>query len=390
MIESNRKKTATMPMVMLAGLVLTSLVLAEEGPQKHDDHREPITLDAETMRDFGIEVAEAGSGDLAVYRRFPGEVVIDPDRLVHVVPRVSGVARQVDKNLGDAVLAGDVLAVLESRELAEVKSAYLVAMERVRLAETTFAREQKLWEESISSERDFLAARQQLAEITIEMRAAEQKVHALGFADAYLRTLTFDRDEYFTRYEMRAPSDGTVIEKHIAQGEFLKDETEVFVIADLCSVWVQLTVYQKDLAAVKLGQLVEITTENKPAVGGVISYLSPVVDEETRTAIARAIIDNASGQWRPGSFVSGLVAVETRAVSVMVPRSALQTIDSRVVVFVATEEGFEPRDVRVGQTNEIYAEIVAGLVPGQRYVNRGGFTLKAQMGKGSLGDDHGH
>ncbi len=365
----------------------------EEGDahEEHDDHDEDVVrLDSEAMRDFGVEVREAASGHLAVYTRLPGEVVIDPDRLVHVVPRVPGVALQVHKSLGDRVRVGEVLAVLESRELAELKSAYLVARERVQLAQKTFAREEKLWKETISSERDYLEAEQNLAEHRIELRAAEQKLHALGFSHAYLDALTFEEDQHFTRYEIHALQEGIIIEKHLSLGEVLKGDVEAFVIADLSSVWAKLTVYQKDLASVRQGQAVQIVTDGATAVEGRISYVSPIVDEKTRTTVARVVLDNQDNQWRPGAFVSGLVAVEASAVSLLVPKSALQMVEGQTVVFVETEEGFEPRAVHVGRSNEVDAEIVDGLERGQRYVARGAFTLKAQLAKGSFGDGHSH
>ncbi len=361
----------------------------EDGHEEHQSE-DVVRLHAEAIREFGIEIGEAGPGNLAKYTRLPGEVVIDPDRLVHVVPRVSGVARGVYKRLGDQVKRGDVLAELESRELAELKSTYLVARERFGLAEKTFTREEKLWREAISSERDYLAAEQNLAEQRIEMRAAEQKLHALGFPNAYLQVLTFDEDEYFTRYELRASLQGTVIEKHIALGEVIKDDAEAFVIADLNSVWVKLTVYQKDLSSVQPGQSVRISKEDGSTVTGKISYVSPVVDEVTRTAVARLELKNENGQWRPGSFVAGLVAVEAHSVPLLIRKSALQTIEGEMVVFVETPEGFEPQKVRVGRGNEVEVEIVAGLAAGQRYVVEGAFTLKAELAKGSFGDGHNH
>ena len=361
----------------------------EDGHEEHQGE-DVVRLHAEAIREFGIEIGEAGPGDLAKYTRLQGEVVIDPDRLVHVVPRVSGVAREVYKRLGDQVERGDVLAELESRELAELKSTYLVARERFGLAEKTFTREEKLWREAISSERDYLAAEQNLAEQRIEMRAAEQKLHALGFSNAYLQALTFDEDEYFTRYELRASLQGTVIEKHISLGEVIKDDAEAFVIADLNLVWVKLTVYQKDLSSVRPGQSVRISKEDGSTVTGKISYVSPMVDEVTRTAVAILELNNENGQWRPGSFVAGLVAMEARSVPLLIRKSALQTIEGERVVFVETTEGFEPQKVRVGRSNEVDVEIVAGLAVGQRYVVEGAFTLKAQLAKGSFGDGHSH
>ncbi len=361
----------------------------EDGHEEHQGE-DVVRLHAEAIREFGIEIGEAGPGDLAKYTRLPGEVVIDPDRLVHVVPRVSGVAREVYKRLGDQVKRGDVLAELESRELAELKSTYLVARERFGLAEKTFTREEKLWREAISSERDYLAAEQNLAEQRIEMRAAEQKLHALGFSNAYLQALTFDEDEYFTRYELRASLQGTVIEKHISLGEVIKDDAEAFVIADLNLVWVKLTVYQKDLSSVRPGQSVRISKEDGSTVTGKISYVSPMVDEVTRTAVAILELNNENGQWRPGSFVAGLVAMEARSVPRLIRKSALQTIEGEMVVFVETTEGFKPQKVWVARGNEVDVEIVAGLAVGRRYVVEGAFTLKAQLAKGSFGDGHSH
>ena len=129
-----------------------------EEEDEHGEHEEEqvVRLDDATMREFGVEVATVSSGNLQVHVSLPGEVVIDPDKLAHIVPRVSGIAQHVSKKLGDPVRAGEVLAVLESRELSEVKSAYLVARERSSLAVATFQREEKLWEQKISSEREFL------------------------------------------------------------------------------------------------------------------------------------------------------------------------------------------------------------------------------------------
>ena len=288
----------------------------------HDAHGEEgiVHLNADELKEFGVQVEEAGPGTLQTLIELPGEIVIDPDRLAHIVPRVAGVVRQVEKKLGDRVRAGELLAVLDSRELSEQKSAYLVARERAQLAEATFSREEKLWQQEISSEKEYLKARQALAEARIEMRAAEQKLHALGFSQEYVQGLSFAEDELFTRYEMIAPFDGRIIEKHITFGEVIQDHAEAFVIADLTSVWAVLTVYQKDLSRIEIGQQVGISVgDDAPAVAGSISYVSPVVDEATRTTQARVVLPNPDGRWRPGSFVSGSWAVEQVDVGLLVP-----------------------------------------------------------------------
>jgi len=218
-----------------------------------------VRISKEEMKEFGIELATAGQGKLQVYVNLPGEVVPNADRLAHIVPRMSGIVREVRKTLGQKVRAGEVMAVIESRELADIKSAYLAAKERIFLAEATYKREEKLWKKKISPEREYLEARQALAESKIELRSAEQKLHTLGFTDKYMEQLPAHSDIAFTRYEITAPFDGTVIEKHVAQGEAVEDNYKIFVVADLRSVWIDLDIYQKDISLVRKGQSVIIS-----------------------------------------------------------------------------------------------------------------------------------
>jgi cobalt-zinc-cadmium efflux system membrane fusion protein len=188
-----------------------------------------------------------------------------------------------------------------------------------------------------------------------------------------------------------APFDGTIIEKHVALGEAHKEDAEMFLIADLSSVWVNLGVYQKDLPSIRVGQSVVVSAGHGiPDMTGRIGYIGPLVGEQTRTATARVVLPNRGGQLRPGLFVTGRVTLSTVPVPILVPRSALQTIDDKTVVFVKDGDDFEPRPVIVGRSNGTHVEITSGLEPGQKYVSAGAFTLKAQLAKGSFGDGHGH
>lgn len=380
----------------------------KEEPAKapeHDDHdqhnsskagdehskEQGVRLNEAERREFAIEVGTAGAGKLQMHVTLPGEVALNADRRAHVVPRISGVVRQVHKTLGDQVRAGEVMAVLDSRELVEMKSTYLAATERVTLAETTFRREEDLWKKNISPEQEYLEAKKALAEAHIELRTARHKLHALGFSGPSLTQLPTQPDTAFTQYAITAPFDGTVIEKHIALGEAAKDDTAAFVVADLRSVWVDLRVYQKDLPAVRKGQPVVLTAGHGiPDAQGTISYIGPLVGEQTRTALARLVLPNPDGHWRPGLFITGQIVVQDTNVPVLVPKTALQTIDERPVVFVETASGFQPQPVTLGRSNETRVEVTTGLTPGQRYVTSGAFTLKAQLAKSTFGDGHGH
>ena len=200
-----------------------------------------------------------------------------------------------------------------------------------------------------------------------------------------------ESDESLSPYEMKTLIAGTILDKHITLGEAVSREHAAFVVADLSSVWVDITVYQRDLQYVSKGQRVSISGgHGLPRISGDISYVAPVVNETTRTALARVVIPNERGIWRPGTFITAKVVVDRIDVPVAVPRTALQIFEERDVVFVQTDEGFIPRPVIVGRGDEDRLEIVSGLAPGELYVSKGGFTLKAELGKESFGGGHAH
>ena len=362
----------------------------QKDPDGHAEEKVVRLTDAQ-RKEFGIELATAGPGQLKVQVELPGEIVPNADRVAHVVPRVPGVVREVRKVLGDRVRKGEILMVLDSKELADNKAAFLSAREKLDLAQSNFDREEDLWKKKISPTQDYLQAKQALSEARIELRSAEQKLHALGFSDDYLAQLPSQPDISYIRYEVVAPFDGVIIEKHVALGETQKEDAESFRIADLRSVWVNLGVYQKDIPSIRAGQSVVVSAGHGiPDLTGEISYIGPLVGEQTRTATARVVLPNRGGQLRPGLFVTGRVTLSTVPVPVLVPKTALQTIDEKTVVFVEDEDGFEPRAVTVGRSNGTHVEITSGLNPGQNYVSAGAFTLKAQLAKGSFDDGHGH
>ena len=200
-----------------------------------------------------------------------------------------------------------------------------------------------------------------------------------------------ESNEALVPYEVKSFINGTVLEKHMTLGEVHSEDVAAFVIADLDTVWVNLSIYQMHLPKVTVGQKVVISVgQGVPDARGVISYISPSVDEHTRTATARVVLPNRGGRWCPGLFVEGKITIEEEEVALLVPKSALQTMEGRTVVFVQTQESFRPQPVQIGRTNDTWAEVLSGLTPGQKYVSKGGFVLKAELLKGAFGDEHGH
>lgn len=348
-----------------------------------------VELTPEAVQSAGIVIETAGPVQMKTVLELPGEIELNADKVVHVVPKVSGVVTEVHKNLGDTVKHDEVITVLDSREVAELKSAYMASIKRVELARATLDRKERLWEEKISSEKDYLASKQALAEEEINLQMATQKLLALGFSKTDLDSIPEMTGRGLTRYELKAQFDGTVIKKNLAVGEAIKEDADIFAIADLCTVWVGVTVYAKDLNVVKTGQTVTVKSE---ALGlkaaGTLTYLGPLVGEQTRTAQGRVVVPNTEGYWRPGLFVAVEVVQEEVPVSVAVPVDALQTYRDWSVVFVQYGDLFEVRPLELGRNDGKWVEVLHGLLPGERYVARNSFILKADLGKAGATHDH--
>ncbi len=356
----------------------------EEG----EDHEDKIELSDNEIKEFEIRIDTAGSGNIKETLMLPGEITLDPDRLIHIVPRVSGITKQVYKTLGDRVETGDLLATMSSRELAEIKAETEAAKSRYGLSRTTFEREKKLKKEGLTTEREFLEAQQFRDNAYIEYNLAKQKLRAIGVEQ---NSSHCSDDCDLTLYEIRSPGNGVITEKHIVQGELLNEESRPFVIANLDYVWINLTVYQKDLEKINVGQQVHVISGyGIPDVNSEIVYISPKVSEETRSASARVVINNKDEKWRPGLFVSVDVTLSNLSSDIVIPKSALETIDDQSVVFIKNEEGFEPHPVTLGRSDKTNVEVIEGLHAGDKYVAKNAFVLKAQMQKASFGDGHGH
>ena len=312
--------------------------------------------------------------------QFPGEIRFNDDRTAHIVPRVAGVVESVGADLGQKVRRGQVLAVISSAMVSEMRSELRTAQRRRELARTTHEREKTLWEQRISPEQDVLQARQTLQEAEIAVANAAQKLRTLGAATD---------DASLGRLALRAPFDAIVVEKHIALGEAVREDASVFTLSDLSRVWAELNVPARDLSQVRVGERVVVRAAASDAVAeGTVAYVGSLLGEQTRTARARVVLPNPQDAWRPGLFVTVEVVANEIDAPVTVAASAIQTLDEKPVVFLKVEGGFVPQGVRLGRGDGRRVEIVSGLRAGAEHAAAGSFVVKAQQGKGAATHTH--
>ena len=348
-----------------------------------------VQLGDDVLKSTGIEIREVGPRPMTSVLELPGEIVADETRVAHVVARVSGVVVDVFRKSGDSVSRGDVMAVIDSRELADARSAYMVAVDQTKFLSTAAEREEALWKKKISAEREYLAARRDFEQAQLGERVLAQKLLALGQSMAEVQSLTTAPVERLPRFEIKAPLSGVILERDLAVGEAIPAGHPAFKVADLSSVWVQAQVPARDLVNVRRGQAARIQSKDLGReVEGRVTSVGSIVGQETRTAPARIVIANPDRQWRPGLFVSIHLVQETKTAPLAVPQEAIQTFRDWQVVFVRFGDWFEARPLELGRSDGGWVEVLSGLSPGERYAATNSFAIKAEIGK--LGATHDH
>jgi len=196
-------------------------------------------------------------------------------------------------------------------------------------------------------------------------------------------------NESLQPYPVTALMSGTVLKKHVTPGEFAAQGEDIYVVADLTTVWVDLDIYRQDFDKLRVGQEVQLDAgENLPPAQGTIAYISPFGAENTQTMLARVVLPNPTGQWRPGLFVSGEVVIAQVTVPLAVRAAAVQKLRDWDVVFIRGGDQYEAQPIELGRRDVNWVEILRGLSPGQEYVAANSFILKADIGKSGAGHDH--
>lgn len=377
---------------MALGLSLgfSAPVHAEKPAAEADHHDEAIKLTPAQIEAGGFGVADVGGGEVSRRMRVPGAIIPSGDRIARVAVRLVGTVAELRKRLGDSVEAGEVVAVIESREVADAKSEYLAARLVFGLQETLFNRSARLFEGKVLSENDYLRARATFEDARVKIETARQKLFALSLTAEQIEALPRQPVESLRRQDLRAPIAGRIAERRVEIGSLVGREgleSELFVIVDTSVVWVDLAVPATELDNIHEGEDIAIMAGGDPSPA-TIMFVSPLLDKDTRAARVVASVDNASGKWRPGAFVTADIPVDKASAAQVVPVSALQTLEGESVVFVRNAEGFEARKVSIGRRDARIAEISAGLTAGERVATLNTFTLKADLGKSELGHEH--
>jgi cobalt-zinc-cadmium efflux system membrane fusion protein len=360
----------------------------------HEENESNLSISQESIDAENIAITAVRPGTIERRLVLPASVVADRNRVAKVAARVTGTVAELKKRLGDPVAKDEVVAILDSREVADAKSEYISALVNGTLQETLFQRAKTLYQKQISSEQTFLRAQATNTEAQVRVGVAHQKLAALGVHENDIASLSTTRQSArdLQRYGLTAPIAGRIVEQFVDLGTPVGGDgqaMEIYSIADLTSVWIEIPLATDHLKDIKEGQTVTIAdSHSSHHASGKIIFTSPIVNENTRTARVIAAVDNKNLALRPGSFVNAEILLGKKQVDLKIPKSALQSMKGDTVVFVRTEDGFTPQKVVVGDDDGTTVEIVSGLKPGDEIASTNTFLLKAEDGKSEATHSH--
>lgn len=346
----------------------------EAGSEAKEDF---VTLSDQQIRAAGIEVMPVRQSFAGAVEA-PAVIAADPRHAAVVSSSVGGRVVEIRRNLGDPVAHGDVLAVIESRDVAQLRADVEIARRQHELAQATFAREERLYGEKVTSRQEFEIARNASLEARTRLRLAEQQLAAAGGTGG----------EQLNRLMLRSPIKGNVTARQIALGDIVAPDARLFEVADLNELAVELSLSPNDAARVTVGTAVDVSTDGRTGAGR-ITQVSRVLDPATRQVRAIARLSNGQGNWRIGETVKASIALEgsTGGSQLAIPRTAVQTVEDKPSVFVRAKEGFAIKHIVLGTTAAGYVKVASGLEGGEQIAVSNTYLLKAEHGKGEAGDD---
>lgn len=336
-----------------------------------------------------------------------GEVKANENKVFHISPLVGGRVVRENSLLGDAVGRGQTLAVIQNTEVAKAQASYIhelhqneidiqQAKTRLSLAQKNLERERRLLTDGISPRKDYQQAEFEatLAQSELEGQK-EHAVHIKSEARALLGTYgvrpASPHSEQITNVSpVTAPRSGLITKKNVTLGDMVTPQTIMYEVADLSQVWLDVTVYPKDLNHVRMGQTVTFTTDSLPkrVFIGRINYISPSVQETSQTYAARAYLDNTAGLLKPGMFGQVNVKQPTRQSQPFVPEAAVQKYGRETFVFIPLDNHrFRKQTVELGSKVSDGYLVNNGLQSGEKVVVQGSFTLKAEMLKSQFAEE---
>lgn len=365
--------------------------LTPGGRVKDWDSTTSLRLTENEMKAIDLATVQASYQPISSHLRATGKVLASPFRKAIVsYPFPARIAR-IHVRPGDWVKTGQELVTLQSEAVGEAKSEYFKALADFELAKSSFEREKRLFDRGAGAGKNLQAAEAERKVAEASLNAAEKKLHVLGFTEAQVQTAA-ETHEINATITLFAPLPGKIVDNNVALGAMVDQTSEILTILDPSVLCVDADIYERDIAAVRKGQEVELTVPAYPDLvfKGRIQYIGDVLKEETRTVTVRTEVENEGYRLKPGMFASLTILLDRQARALTVPQAAVLDDRDRKIVFISRGGVFFPMVIVTGPKMDGYIEVLSGLAEGDRVVTQGNYQLKSKLYEEILKGSHVH
>lgn len=357
-----------------------------------------ISEDAQRIAQMRVVTVE--SRPVANTLNVAGQIMPNEERTAHIGSYTSGRVMEIKANVGDRVQRGQVLARLHSHEVHETLAAYRTALEDVRHQQTAVDystrmrdRMQRLYGLSFASTQEVERAEADLrtqktnladAQFTLERETAHLS-DILHMEPAELPKVDESKDEV----PVISPISGVVTVRAITAGSVVEPGQEVYTVTDLRSVWMMASVYEPDIAKIRMGAKATVKTQAYPEqeFHGVVMRMGTELDPKTRTLPVRLLVPNPGEKLRTEMFANAELSLGILRPALFVPEEAMQDINGGAVVFVwRSAEEFEVRPISVENRVRGEAQVGSGVKAGEQVVVKGSFLAKSELLKSQIGE----
>jgi cobalt-zinc-cadmium efflux system membrane fusion protein len=353
---------------------------------------DPLELSEEEISRIQLQSARVVERSLSARLPVMGRVLAHQHRRAIVSYPFSARISRIVAQVGDWVEPGDSLVVLQSEEVGEATAALYSASADLELAQVNHERETQLFENGVGARKNLTTAEAQMRVASATLDAAEKKLHVLGFTEAEIERLQ-ETHQINPTITLFAPIAGKVVTNTAVLGGMVDESTEILTLMDPTVLWVEAEIYERDIARVHTGQEVEVSVPAYPdeVFRGTLSYISDILDPETRTITVRTEVANRNLLLKPGMFADLTIVLNHNGAAAAVPRGAI--LDDQGLPFLFVREGprsFSPRLVTLGSSDEEWVEIRDGVSLDDEVVTQGNFQLKSKLYEAALEAGHHH
>jgi len=361
-------------------ILLLSALLAACGdkpqPEAAKAERDPLAITADAELAARLEVAALGISEVRELLRVPGRIEADENRMARVGAPVNGRITDLQATVGQDVKRGSVLATINSTELSSAQLGFLKAQSQRELAARSAARAKQLFEADVIGTAELQRRQSKLTMAEAEVGAAADQLKVLGMSTAAVNRLAETRS-INSLAQIVATVSGTVIERKVTEGQVVQPADPVFLVADLSSVWVVAEIPEQNAGSIRVGEEVAVELAALPGrtVNGRLTFVSPVVNSQTRTVQVRLDLPNPRREYKPDMLASVLIQGKPQQ-RLTVPNDAVVREDNKDFVFMRTgENGYKLRAVQLGMEHKGRRVVESGVREGEMVVIGGAFHL---------------